>query len=665
MASVGSETRITPSTPKSSPSLRIGVSTEAAWELTRAFSPRNTVRVAAVDAYGVTINLYTGRRRIEHRCPERPWAVYLADDDENYRLLGFDLDAKGGTDMEAAAQDAQRLAGLLTELGIDHIVCASGPSGGRHVWVATADPVPATIVHTIAYLARDLCPSLDLSPLTNPATGCLRPPGAPHRDGGASDVLQGEIRHLYNPTTTAAQIDRLVAALTQRVVAAPGTRKTAPGAIAYDSHGHPFIPGVQRALPAYSTAAVKEPAALGDASSVLWRVLLGAAAAHWRFEDVAALAEHAPGLEHVRSLRDRSSRTSRPSRGPSSPRPVLIRQWTKAVHHVAQRGGHTGDDPTFDRRAGDIAAAVRSLQERARTAGGRWLHGGGPSDRRVLDVLCLLALQAVSTSIEADIRRVALTAGIGRETARTALLRLAAEGWISRARDPEGPHGAHWSIDPKGVLHRDTEDDRSQADPRPAGAALRSALTRELSTQLSAARHDVFTRSPGIGLLAGNVFSFLSETPLPLEDVAVSMGVSATQLVPTIERLEDQGLVAREPAGWRRLMDRRDIAAVACGRSGVLQARSQRYALERELWAWWQAEQTWMEAPRRTDDSRRPRPGQVALLPVNETNVFGAHPRRTDGRADFRHAREILTSHPAGARPLTSDQIKRRRPRAA
>lgn len=49
-----------------------------------------------------------------------------------------------------------------------------------------------------------------------------------------------------------------------------------------------------------------------------------------------------------------------------------------------------------------------------------------------------------------------------------------------------------------------------------------------------------------------------------------------------------------------------------------------------------------MRAPRRLSPRRRPSPGHLTLLPEEGTNSYGAHPRRPDGRADYRTARTIL-----------------------
>ena len=73
-------------------------------------------------------------------------------------------------------------------------------------------------------------------------------------------------------------------------------------------------------------AALREDAASGDASAILWRVLVGAAAARWRHADIAALVDEAPGLEHVRTYRDRGQRRPRGrgarSRSGTASRPI-------------------------------------------------------------------------------------------------------------------------------------------------------------------------------------------------------------------------------------------------------------------------------------------------------------------------------------------------------
>ncbi len=612
-------------------------------------SPRPRVRVAAVDAHGQVLNEYRpgADRRIDGVEPDRPWAVYLAGTDHRFRLLAFDLDAK--TDAAAAQRDAERLAGLLADAGLPAVVCQSGPSGGRHVWVGLAESVDPETVATLARLARHLCPTLDLAPLTNPVTGCVRPPGAPHRAGGRSTVLSGRLDTLTHPTGTAAQVRRLVETLAQLVTDAEPAQVLDPRTpLPLDHHGRLYLPGPRRPLPRVSAAALVEDAASGDASAVLWRVLIGAAAARWRHADIAALVDTAPGLEHVRTYRDRSTR--RP-RGRGEAARVLARQWDKAVKYVASADRQIGDDPTFDARADAIAARVRAVQTRADAAAGRWTRGGGPADRRVLDVLCVLALQAVSAAVEADTRRLALLAGIGRETARTALLRLAEDGWITQTRPADGPHGAHWTIDPHGLIHTPPTDSRSQAVPRPAGAgaAERTCLLATLTARITDAAHDLFSLSPGLGHLAGNTYSRTSTDPQQLDDVARCIGASPAQARRLLDRLTEAGVLIHDRRGWRRpACDRRPAAARSLGIDGRLAERAERYRIERELWAWWQAEEAWMNAPKRTAPTRRPGRGQLSLLPEDGSHAYGPYPRGLDGRADHRRAHRELTEDRGG-----------------
>lgn len=614
-----------------------------AWTLTRAVSPRSHVRVATRDAHGDVLNQYMGQHRIDGAEPDRPWAVYLADGDRRFRILVFDLDAKIAGAQAAAARDAETIVGLLHDVGLDAVVCESGPGGGRHVWVALVESVEAETVATLGRLTRHLCPTLDITPLTNPVTGCVRPPGAPHRAGGCSTVLSGDTRALTSPTGTRAQVVALVEHLAQLVDATEPTHTLDEHRpVPVDEHGRLYLPGPRRPLPAASAAALYEDAACGDASAVLWRVLLGAAAARWRYADIAALADHSPGLEHVRTWRDRGTR--RPRSRTDAER-VLRRQWDKAVRHVATSGRQIGDDPTFDARADAIAAHVRHIQTRADAAPGRWTRGGGPADRRILDALCLLGLQALQTCIEADIRRLALMTGLGRETARTALLRLADDGWITQAAAATGPHGATWSIDPHDSFHKDVDTARSQADPRPegAGAAERTTLLHTLTQHLHDATHDLFTHSPGLGPHAGNLYAKTTTQPQTLPQLARATGESPEALNQVLTTLTAIGVLQRDHIGWRRpRTDQRDRAAQRLGVDGRLTQRAHRYALERELWAWWQAEETWMRSPKRLHPKHRPGPGQLALLPGIGTNTYGAHPRSPGGRADYRSARTIL-----------------------
>ena len=629
---------------KTTPSLAGG----ASWRLTGQLSPRPHVRVATVDAYGQPLNQYTRQQLVDAQQPDAPWATYLADATGRYRLICFDLDAKTPAGRDQAAVDADRLTQLLTDQDLDVVVCASGPTGGRHVWTAVVDGADPGMVAQLARLARHLCPTVDLAPLSNPATGCVRPPGAPHRAGGRSTVLHGDLEALTAPRGTAAQLVQVVEAIAQQVATSEPMADVDPGRpLPLDDHGRLYLPGPRRPLPAPSQAAVAEDAAAGDASAVLWRVLIGAAASRWHHADVAALVATSPGLEHVRSYRDRGRRIPRSAIDAER---LLRRQWDKAVRYVATHPRQAGDDPTFDDRAGAIAAQVRQLQDAAQAAAGRWSHGGGPADRRILDVLCVLALQSLQGVVEADTRRLAQLAGCGRETARVALYRLAADGWITRTDEAHGCHGARWAL---GTFHSSYELARSQADPRAAlprhtGAAERTAQLAHLLDKTAAAAHDAFTPGPGLGLHAGNVYA-ATTTDSTTHDVARTTGTSEARAQQDLTRLAAAGLIRSTKKGWRRrgraALDR---AATQRGVDGRLDERKRRYAVERELWAWYQAEEAWMRAPQRPAASRRPQRGQLSLIPQAGTHAYGPHPRRSDGTLDWRAARHVVENERGG-----------------
>jgi len=614
------------------------------WALTSRISPRRMVRAATVDTDGRPLNSYPLIHPVTGARPWTPWAVHLADATGRFRLLCADLDAKGPA--PAADADAARLSGLLADLGIEHLVCASGPTGGRHVWLGLHEPLDAVTVSALAYLLKAWLPALDVAPLLNPTSGCVRPPGAPHRLGGSSQVIAGSVTVLTDPTVTTEQVHALMVRLaehTQTVTPTPLAARRRPVA---EVDGLAFLPGPKRALSA-SCRALLEATPTGDLSAVLWRILCGAAAARWRYADLAALAE-APGLEHARTLRDGLTRRPRPTRGPASPAAVLRRQWTRAVHAVADLApGLEGSDATFDTRAETVTAIVRTVQRRADATPGRWGRSrAGLAQRRILDALCLFHLQGVRIDeVEADIRRLALTCGLDRETARRSLLALAADGWIARTHPAAGRRGARWTIDPGGAIHTQVSGMLSQADPRPAGTgpALRTTLIHDLDDRLRASAHDAFARQ-GLGLDAGSLYGRLHE-PLDTLQCARLQGWPLDKTSRILEHLSQVGLVEGAGRGWQRTGgDHLDRASVELGTHGVGQRRADRYALERALWEWWRAE---LDALRRA----HPRLG-LRLLPraCRQGLSWRQHPRSRDGRADFHSARQVLLGRPHAPR---------------
>ena len=608
-------------------------STLDVWEFTRALSLRDQVRMAAQDAYGRTLNLYTrSRDAISADAPTLPWAVYLADDAGVFRLVVFDFDAKD--DPAQAAKDADLLSDRLTEAGIDHVVCQSGPHGGRHVWVALTDGVPVDVMKAIADSVKALCPSLDKAPISNAATGCCRPPGAPHRDGGSSTVISGALATLLTPATTGAQLVAFAGALNAERPETQGATP-APGVLPVDVDGNPYLPGTKRDLPAHAAAALVENGANSpDASAVQWHVLIGAAAARWRFSDVLTHLATAPGLEHSRTIRHGQQPQGRVPRPAAAQLRLLRAEWARAVQDTARYVATSGDDHTFPERAGSLVDHLEHVQGRADASAGRWKTGGGPADRRVLDALATLALEAVQPSVEADIRRLAGITGLGRETVRVALQRLSADGWIAQTRAAEGSRAAHWTTDPQGALHRGTDTARSQVLTRPAGAAVRTrnTLLQTLRTRLTSARHDVFTGSPALGFHAGNVYARIqAQDPVAAND-------------PALTKLMQYGFIRRDGASWAVCESTTlEEVALLLGVSGRLAQRAARYTTERELWAWWRNEHEWMTTTGKDRRRKRPTVQQVTLTLGRSWDIYPKYPR-SGSKADHNEARQAVAA---------------------
>lgn len=241
-------------------------------------------------------------------------------------------------------------------------------------------------------------------------------------------------------------------------------------------------------------------------------------------------------------------------------------------------------------------------------------------------------------------RRGAGSGARSRETVRRSLLVLAGDGWLERTHLAVGPHGARWSIDPGGVIHRDIDRMLSQAVPRPhgTGPALRSLAQRDLTDRLAAAVHDAFAQRGGLGIEAGSLYADLAR-PANASEAAHRFGWTLDKTRGLLHRLAAAGLVLHHPGGgWTRHGDPAALNRVAdeADTAGRHQARAARYATEREAWAWWQAELDWLRATRHHAEfggrhrggsrSGRPRPGWLA------------YPRHRDGRADYAAARHVL-----------------------
>ncbi|WP_434181501.1 hypothetical protein RI685_16320 (plasmid) [Clavibacter michiganensis] len=152
-------------------------------------------------------NSYPRLHPLGAAAPSTPWAIRLADPVGRYRFLCFDFDGKDSTGvvpelLEQAQDQAAVLSRTLDELAIAHVLCRSSGAGGRHVWIAVDGGADAA-----------------------------RPLLSPHRDGGASTVLAGDVRALLASSTMPVDLNALAALVVERMPAPQAVDRVPSGPV--------------------------------------------------------------------------------------------------------------------------------------------------------------------------------------------------------------------------------------------------------------------------------------------------------------------------------------------------------------------------------------------------------------------------------------------------
>lgn len=611
-----------------------------AWSLSRQLSPRDTVRVMRRDAYGrLNENAYPSAYLVSAVGPSTPWAIYLADDAGIFRLLCFDFDGKDshGVDpdlMEQAVDDCDALSAVLHAHNVPHIVCQSSGTGGRHIWVGLQSGASAELIARLAVAARANYRTLDHGMLRNPRTGAARPPLSPHRDGSASTLLRGRAEDLLEAVVSSASLAEVTEAL--EAMSSP-VRSLPHAPTAADPKQRP-----QRGLSAAGAAHMATDGGGANPSWTAFMCLLSAAHAGWTLLQVEHAARTAPGMEHYRT-----KNTGRGGRRPRSREEAaerLERQWEKAQQFAALHTAlPTEREPRDLTELEGIVAAVDDLLERFRVNPGRWGRTErAASERTILTALAYLTLQTGKRVVAAAVRDLALLSGLGRTTAATALRVLREDGYVQLIAQADGSNASEWRLTGKISTGSSTVRTQPLNNPRPPGQIFseRAVLLDVVERELTDVRHDLFTRA-GLGHLAGKVYAFLGrEDSSTIQTTARELGVSVRSAATILSRLRNHRLIVKHADGWRRaLRDLRTSAARVLGIDGSLKDRAHRYSVEREVWAWWQAELAHRasaprERPRRRHVTSRPLFGD----PSPGERVWPLYPRDAAGRGDHREA---------------------------
>lgn len=634
-----------------------------AWELTRRISPREHVGVMKRDAYGrLDENSYPRTLPVGPIEPTTPWLVRLADNSGLFRLLCFDFDGKEAGVvspdlMEQAVDDCDALSGVLDRLAIAHVVCQSSGTGGRHIWVSLYG-TPAGTVQALARAARANYATLDHGMLCNARTGGARPPLSPHRDGSSSTVLRGSLESLTAASTSTGDVEALTGLLDALRPASLRAQSQPSGPVdaSYASH---------RALSGTGQAHMGTVNGGSNPSWTGFMCLLAAASAGWSLVDVQREARTAPGMEHYR--------TKNTSGGTRKPRSVaeatarLERQWVKAQQYSALQGPLPARrEPADLSELAAIIDATDALLTGFRVSPGRWGRSEkAVHQRTILAAIAYLSLQTGKRVVAASIRDLALMGGLGRTTAADALTALAEAGYLDAVTGSDGGNAAEWRLtagstsgfapNPAGNSSALTDFStasgtlRSQPlhNPRPPSELFnrRAEFVTLLERQLTDGRHDLFTR-PGLGHTAGQLYALLGQhASLTIGSAARVLGISIRYATTILSRLRHHRLIVKHTGGWARgKRDLRDAAARRVGVAGLLADRAERYRVEREVWAWWQAElDQMMTVPRRR--SRRPHVSSRTLTFTDAASgerLWPRYPRNSERRGDHRSARQLI-----------------------
>jgi hypothetical protein len=587
-------------------------------------SPRRAVRVAAWDAaVGQWANRYdetvaiADLGRVDR---SRPVAMHLAPFQvpghrEGFRHMVFDLDAKAVADPAMAEADARLLAGAAHLLGTGTVITCSGPSGGRHVWATCEELIPLALVERIMRAAARCAPSLDTTPMTNPRTGSLRPPGSPHRVGGHAHLLDGmDVEQAVVALSAGAPLHAFVdlaellearAALlppvpqpttkphrtVREAVPSRAGEQAAPGVppsiaalgepvrrLVTDADGHPRL-AVATRTPSERTRQALQRTLGGevDHSAHAHAVLVGLLLAGWGHAQIALVAgdpSASPGLEWLRTTRAAGHLRVAHSAAECDRR--LDRAVFLAAHTAARLPRqHPEDEHDLLDGVEEVTTTVTGLLQRIERAGAdgdRWTRPSGPADRAALFAIAYLALLAGSLTLDLDVRRLALLIGYSHQTAAVALRRLFADGWLAeispaapaarRARTlaiiPDGTHCC--SAHPGHRCAIADLDDPSPLPPAHAGpdtinntAPPRGPLLDELGSTLQTLSLDIWSL-PEVGHHAAWTLLAVRPDIRKIPDLAIRTGYTDCTVRRHCRALVALGLLESDEHGqtWRR-----------------------------------------------------------------------------------------------------------------
>ena len=454
------------------------------------------------------------------------------------------------------------------------------PSGGRHLFVLFAAPLPW---HELRDVARALAlrfSSIHTAPMSS-LGGQISPPGSRHKSGGwrVLSTPLGEARAAVErpngPEVWATLLDQLAAEL-QRAESDMTPADLPESAYAeLDDTGVPWVPRLGGRAPL--GAELERVARTGQwdrtrhaGRSEARMAILGAAAARgWRLAEVES-AITCGAWKGLASLYERRSEPGRLDR-------LLPYEWRKCIGKISGEKNVRGwptSDVNHAPPAGESALAaeyglIRQWMtavdcaigdpERARRWGGRAV-----AVRLVLLALGQAAMVSGSSTIEFGRRNLALHSALSDRT-------------VSRVLR---------------ILRDDPDPLIDLVSPRRLARADRYALRipdryvgsvrwrRRRAGRIEAA-HPAFLT---LGGTAGLVYQALGQDEARGAEVARAARLSTSATSAALRTLAEQGLAERGPGGWRRGPVALADVADSTGAADLQRERAARYKQDRESW---------------------------------------------------------------------------------
>lgn len=537
--------------------------------------------------------------------PDQTFAVYLQDRRRRTRCVAFDLDASKGD----AVQDLCALEQVLGQAGLDYVTTRSGPSGGRHLFLPLQRLVPVDARIELAGQLQARLPSLDVSTLADNEFAAIRPPGAPHRSGGRSEV-DGDLDVALAILNRGNAPTGIVTLL--RNLSVPLWRGELVTTFPLGRSELQTMLGER-----YGVLSGDLPPSGKDTSSSariceVMRVMLRSGAT-WA---QAAHALRGLATERVQRQRRRQSWDS-----------YLYDEYCRVTKFLAARPDFTG--PT------DARVFLHELREAAARC--RWPGPKGTSELRVLTALIGVGLELGRIEFGISQRQLTeRTGAMGRRTVGNALKRL--DGvWLAVTPRRDGkPSTVRLRMPSAAQLHQ-----RAIQHLTSTGGSDMNGSRVQLGT--GSVLHEAF----GTCGLAARIYAVLSDEPLSRVQIAAALGYDSPsslhrplrhQLQPweLAEELDD-GTWVRGPATLEQVADLR-------GRTGAVAQRRAQNLAERQAYREWRGEPA-------TATAVDPRTGEVVPAPIRLRESWADYWRHRANTPDEEGLRPTGTDAASGPEP--------------